>query len=66
MTPAEIQVKIAIAQKEADYWRGVLADKRCGNCMYLQGGVCLKYQAAPPEGAKQPGCEVWEWDDIPF
>lgn len=66
MTPAEIQVKINIAQREADYWRGILADKRCGNCLNMEGGMCKKYNATPPEGMKQPGCEVWCWDSIPF
>jgi hypothetical protein len=66
MTPAEIQVKINIAQREADFWRGVLADKRCGNCIQWTGGMCDKYKATPPDGQMQPGCADWSWDDIPF
>ena len=66
MTPAEIEVKISIAQKEADYWRGILWDKRCGNCEQFTGRECSKYKAMPPGGAKEPGCEEGVWDDIPF
>lgn len=66
MTPAEIRVKINIAQREADFWRGVLADKRCGNCTEYVQGICHKYQAMPPAGDKEPGCDDWAWDDIPF
>lgn len=66
MRPAEIQVKINMAQREADFWRGILADKRCGNCMEYQQHVCGKYQATPPGGEKEPGCEEWSWDSIPF
>jgi len=66
MTPAEIQVKINVAQREADFWRGILADKRCGNCEQWAGNQCLRYQATPPAGEKEPGCDNWGWDDIPF
>lgn len=66
MRPVEIQVKINIAQREADFWRGILADKRCGNCMEWDQGQCAKYQATPPAGEKEPGCEEWSWDSIPF
>lgn len=66
MTPSEIQVKINIAQREADYWRGVLADKRCGNCTYFSTSICEKYNAAPPGGMKEPGCDEWNWDCVPF
>lgn len=66
MTPAEIQVKINLAQKEADFWRSILADKRCGNCASFTGRECEKFQAAPPQGRNEPGCEEWKWDDIPF
>lgn len=67
MKPAEIQVKINVLQREMDFWRGVLADKRCGNCEnFNQSGTCIKYNATPPEGDKQPGCDDWSWDSIPF
>ena len=66
MRPAEIQVKINIAQREADFWRGILADKRCGNCTEWDGHQCDKYKAAPPAGDKEPACEEWNWDSIPF
>jgi hypothetical protein len=66
MKPAEIEVKISIAQKEADYWRGILADRRCGNCKEWHKEMCRKYQASPPQGEKEPGCDEWSWDSIPF
>lgn len=66
MRPAEIQVKINVLQREMDFWRGVLADKRCGNCEHYQQDVCVKYQAAPPGKAREPGCDDWDWDAIPF
>lgn len=66
MTPAEIQVKISLAQREVDFWRGILADRRCGNCEQFDAGMCKRYGAAPPEADKQPGCEMWNWDSIPF
>lgn len=66
MTPGEIQIKIHIAQKEADFWRGILADRRCGNCSSFSDGMCEKYDARPPGGDKEPGCEEWHWDSIPF
>jgi len=28
--------------------------------------VCEKFNARPPEGAKQSGCDDWNWDEIPF
>lgn len=66
MRAAEIQVKINIAQREVDFWRGVLADKRCGNCEQFDGNRCGKYDAEPPGGIKEPGCDEWSWDSIPF
>jgi hypothetical protein len=66
MKPAEIEVKISIAQKEADYWRGILADKRCGNCTEWHQEMCRKYQAAPPPEVQSAGCDEWTWDGIPF
>ena len=66
MTPAEIQVKINLARREMEFWQGVLADKRCGNCKHFAEGMCHKFQAEPPQGGKEPGCEAWSWDSIPF
>ena len=66
MTPAEIQVKIACANREAEYWQAILADQRCGNCIEFDGSQCGKYDAVPPEGGKQPGCPAWRWDSIAF
>jgi hypothetical protein len=66
MRPAEIQVKINIAQREADFWRGILADKRCGNCEHYKDDICSQYQAEPPGKAQEPGCDEWSWDSIPF
>lgn len=66
MRTAEIEVKINVLQREMDFWRGILADKRCGNCSSMHGGMCTKYNAMPPEGMHQPGCDEWSWDSIPF
>jgi hypothetical protein len=68
MKPAEIEIKVALARKEMQYWQEILNDRRCGNCMQYNpsSGMCGKYEAVPPEGAKQPGCEDWEYDEIPF
>lgn len=66
MSPAEIQVKINVARREMEFWQGVLADKRCGNCEHYDFGMCTKYDAAPPEADKQPGCDEWVWEQIPF
>jgi hypothetical protein len=66
MKPAEIEVKISIAQKEADYWRGILSSKRCGSCTQWHQEMCQKYQAAPPAEVRATGCDEWTWDGIPF
>lgn len=66
MRPVEIEVKIALARREMQFWQGILADKRCGNCVEYQQGVCGKYQATPPAGEKELGCDDWSWDSIPF
>lgn len=67
MTPAEIQVKINIAQKEADFWRDILANKSCGDCTQWQHPGCgLANGAEPPPEVVKTGCDAWSWDDIPF
>jgi hypothetical protein len=66
MKPVEIQVKIGLARREMEYWQGILSGKVCGECENFQRGQCTVFKAAPPEGAKQPGCEHWIWDQIPF
>lgn len=67
MTPAEIQVKINIAQREADYWRDKLAGKGCENCLHWQHRGCgLADGAEPPAEVVQVGCDNWNWDEIPF
>lgn len=66
MSPAEIQVKINIARREMEFWQGILADKRCGNCTQFDGHRCSKYDAEPPSGVKEPGCDDWSWDQIPL
>jgi len=66
MRTAEIEIKINIARREMQFWQGVLADRRCGNCTEYAQGICHKYQAMPPAGDKQPGCDDWDWDQIPF
>jgi hypothetical protein len=66
MRAAEIQVKVNIARREMEYWQSLLKNKSCGECQNFQQGTCLKFNAPPPEGAKQPGCDEWSWDEIPF
>lgn len=66
MRAVEIEVKISLARREMQFWQGVLADKRCGNCTEYHQNFCHKFQAAPPEGDRQPGCDEWSWDQIPF
>jgi len=66
MRTAEIEIKINIARREMQFWQGVLADKRCGNCTEYVQDVCQKYNAEPPGKAREPGCDDWDWDQIPF
>jgi hypothetical protein len=66
MRAAEIQVKVNIARREMEYWQSLLKNKVCGECQNFQQGNCLVFNAPPPEGAKQPGCDEWSWDEIPF
>lgn len=67
MSPADIQVKINIAQKEADFWRGILARKACKNCSNWQSPGCeLAGGEVPPEDIVKAGCDAWLHDGIPF
>lgn len=67
MSPAEIQVKISIAQKEADFWREILAKKSCEDCRQWQHRGCsLAEGAEPPPEVVSVGCDAWNWDSIPF
>ena len=66
MRVVEIEVKIGLARREMEYWQGILKNKTCGDCQNFQQGVCSKYNAKPPEGDKQAGCDEWSWDEIPF
>lgn len=66
MRVVEIEVKIGLARREMEYWQGILKNKVCGECENFQQGNCLKFNARPPEGFKQPGCDEWQWDCIPF
>lgn len=66
MKVVEIEVKIALARREMQFWQGILADKRCGNCEEFAQNICRKYQATPPGGDKEPGCADWSWDSVPF
>jgi hypothetical protein len=67
MRAVEIQIKINLARREVEYWQGVLANKTCGECNHFsRSGTCSKYNAAPPDGEKQPGCDDWDWNEIPF
>jgi hypothetical protein len=66
MRIAEIEVKINIARREMEYWQGILKNKKCGECEHFQQGTCLKFNARPPGGDKEPGCDEFLWDEIPF
>lgn len=67
MRPAEIQVKINIAQREADYWRNVLKNKGCHDCINFQRNACeLANGQTPPLDVQKVGCPEWTWDEIPF
>lgn len=66
MRPAEIEVKIRIAQKEADYWRGILTNKSCKSCEHYSMPECLKHEATPPPDVVVKSCDDWAWDCIPF
>ena len=66
MRVVEIEVKIGLARREMEYWQGILKNKVCGECQNFQRGNCLKFNARPPGGDKEPGCDEWSWDEIPF
>lgn len=67
MRPAEIQVKINIAQREADWWRNLLKNKGCADCIHYQGNACdLTDGLTPPPDVLKTGCPEWNWDEIPF
>lgn len=67
MTPSEIQVKINIAQKEADFWRSKLANKACETCLHWMHRGCGQAEGAePPPEVVRAGCDDWSWDQIPF
>ncbi len=66
MKVVEIEVKIGLARREMEYWQGILKNKVCGECLNFQQGNCLKFNARPPGGDKEPGCDEWSWDEIPF
>lgn len=66
MRVVEIEVKIGLARREMEYWQGILKNKVCGECQNFQQGNCLKFNARPPGGDKEPGCGEWSWDEIPF
>lgn len=67
MTPVEIQVKINIAQREADLWRDILKRKSCKDCAnFDQGGCKLADGITPPPEVQAVGCDSWKWDEIPF
>lgn len=67
MSPAEIQVKISVAQREADFWKDILQKKSCGFCKHWQHPGCeLADGAEPPAEVVKVGCDAWSWDEIPF
>ena len=67
MSPAEIQVKINIAQREADYWRDIIKRKSCKDCKHFPDSVCdLAGGVEPPAEVQKVGCGEWSFDEIPF
>lgn len=67
MKPIEIEVKIACAQREMDYWRNILRGKSCEDCTnFQQGGCQLANGLRPPPEVVKAGCPEWTWDEIPF
>lgn len=68
MTPAEIQVKINIAQREADFWREILRRKSCKDCVHFANApqCAMANGAVPPSDVQRTGCPSWSWDEIPF
>ncbi len=68
MTPAEIQVKIHLAQQEAGYWQSLLTNKSCRSCKHFDDGLTcgLTDRIEPPAEVKKTGCPQWVWDSIPF
>jgi len=67
MTPAEIEVKIACARREMEYWQGILKDKSCHGCANFQQGGCVKAGGiTPPLDVQKVGCPEWVWDCVPF
>lgn len=67
MKVSEIEFKIQLAEKEAKYWRDILADKACVNCLHFATGGCdLAGGQVPPPEVQKAGCPAWEWDQIPF
>lgn len=67
MSPAEIQLKINIAQREADFWRGILKRKGCRDCaQWMYPGCGLAEGNEPPAEVIKVGCDAWKWDGITF
>lgn len=67
MKIAEFEVKIRLAEKEAKYWRDILAKKSCDDCAHWQYQGCqLASGQTPPPEVQKAGCPAWEWDEIPF
>lgn len=66
MKPIEITTRIRVLEGELKIWRGVLADKRCHNCMHFASGCLLAGGELPPPDVQKTGCPEWAWDSIPF
>ena len=67
MKPAEIEVKIACARREMEYWQAALATKCCRACQKWDGSGCALAQGiTPPPDVQATGCPEWTWDQIPF
>lgn len=63
----EIEVKVAMARREMQYWQEIIAKKSCNDCQNYQRGGCTQAGGAnPPAQVIKTGCPEWNWDEIPF
>lgn len=66
MKAVELEVKVRMAEREAEFWRTILTRKSCIDCLHYEHGCNLADGAEPPPEVKRTGCDSWEWDEIPF
>lgn len=56
------------ALKEAMRIIEALPDKKnCKNCTHFDQGFCkISDGAKPPAHIVEAGCNMWQWDEVPF